>query len=252
LTKFEALVLEAVSLSATDVKPYVRATKVRQYVIDSTTSTDSSQIPKLVKASLASLVSTELLRAKGASYAQPKQAGESFRPASAADWRAWLDRNGQTKTEVWCLVPHKIAGESSISYTEAVEEALCFGWIDGLCKAYGDAAAHRFTPRRPNSSWSEVNKHHARLLIEAGKMTPTGFAVLPDLSTNAREYAPDIVEALQRDSVVWSNFAAFPDYYRDIRIAAIENLRGNPEMFRQKLDHFIEKTRKNQRFGRFR
>jgi hypothetical protein len=83
-------------------------------------------------------------------------------------------------------------------------------------------------------------------------MTSAGFNVLPDLGTNLRECPSDILEELRKDAVVWSNFCALPAYYRDIRIAAIENVRHYPERFRRALQYFIEKTRKNLRYGRFR
>jgi hypothetical protein len=172
---------------------------------------------------------------------------------SVVEWRSWLEKNGRDKREIWCLFPHKKTGRPGISYFEALEEALCFGWIDGMVKRYDEnTLAHRFSPRSPKTSWSEVNKQHARLLIEAGKMTSAGFNVLPDLGTNLWEYPPDVLEKLRRDTIVWSNFCAFPAYYRDIRIAAIENLRRRPERFSKALQYFIEKTRKNLRYGRFR
>jgi hypothetical protein len=184
---------------------------------------------------------------------RPIVIGETFCPASVAEWRAWLEGNGRCRKEIWCLLPHKKTGRPRISYFEALEEALCFGWIDGMVKRYDEnTVAHRFSPRSPKTSWSEVNKQHARLLIEAGKMTPAGFEVLPDLKTNPSAYAQDILERLRKDAVVWSNFCAFPAYYRDIRIAAIENLRRWPERFGRALEYFIEKTRKNLRYGRFR
>jgi hypothetical protein len=112
--------------------------------------------------------------------------------------------------------------------------------------------ARRFSPRSSKTSWSEVNKQHARLLVEAGRMTPAGFDVLPDLGTNLWEYPSDILEKLREDVIVWSNFCAFPAYYRDIRIAAIENLRRCPERFHRALQYFTGKTQKNLRYGRFR
>jgi hypothetical protein len=170
-----------------------------------------------------------------------------------AEWRLWLEENGRNKKEIWLLLPHKKTGLPRISYFEAVEEALCFGWIDGMVKRYDEnTVSHRFSPRSAKTSWSEVNKQHARLLIESGKMTPAGLAVLPDLRTNSQEYSPDILDELRKDSTVWANFRAFPAYYCDIRIAAIENLRDFPERFDKALRYFIEKTRKNLRYGRFR
>jgi hypothetical protein len=178
---------------------------------------------------------------------------EYFYPTSQAEWREWLCAHGTRSREIWLLQPHKSTGRPCISYFQALEEALCFGWIDGMVKRHGeDTLSRRFSPRATKSAWSEVNKQHARLLIESGKMTPLGFAVLPDLRISENQCADDIARELRADSVVWENFRAFPVFYRNIRIAAIESMRHDPEMFRRKLDYFMEQTRRNRRYGRFR
>jgi uncharacterized protein YdeI (YjbR/CyaY-like superfamily) len=178
---------------------------------------------------------------------------EYFCPTSPSEWRKWLEKNGTLKREIWLLFPHKCTGRQCVSYFEALEEALCFGWIDGMVKRYdGATLSQRFSPRAPKSSWSEVNKQHARLLIESGKMVPAGLAVLPDLNTDNYVMAQDILEALKGDEVVWKNFSAFPAYYRNIRVAAIEGWRRQPERFQRALDYFMEQTRHNRRYGRFR
>ncbi|MDR0340431.1 MAG: YdeI/OmpD-associated family protein [Puniceicoccales bacterium] len=181
-------------------------------------------------------------------------AGEKFfRMETQEEWRRWLEENGQKSPAVWLLFPRKDSGHQGISYYQALEEALCFGWIDGMVRRYDqETISNRFSRRTAKSSWSEVNKQHARLLIERGKMTPAGAAVLPDLDPNS--YAPpeDILEKLRQDSQVWENFCAFPTYYRNIRLAAIDLWRKNPDRFRRSLDTFIVRTRANRRYGRFR
>ncbi|MDR0727628.1 MAG: YdeI/OmpD-associated family protein [Puniceicoccales bacterium] len=158
------------------------------------------------------------------------------------------------KREIWLLFPHKSTQRPRISYFEALEEALCFGWIDGMVKSYDPTTlSQRFSPRAAQSSWSEVNKQHARLLIAAGKMTPAGSAVLPDLDVNLYVMPEDILEILRKDGEVWKNFCAFPAYYRNIRVAAIDNWRKrSPERFQKTLAYFVEQTRKNRLYGRFR
>ncbi|MDR2340979.1 MAG: YdeI/OmpD-associated family protein [Puniceicoccales bacterium] len=175
-------------------------------------------------------------------------------PASQNEWRKWLEENGMHKREIWLLFPHKSTRRPRISYFEALEEALCFGWIDGMVKSYDPTTlSQRFSPRTAKSSWSEVNKQHARLLIAAKKMTPAGFAVLPDLDVDLYVMPEDILEILRRDEEVWKNFCAFPAYYRNIRVAAIDNWRKrSPERFQKTLAYFVEQTRKNRLYGRFR
>jgi uncharacterized protein YdeI (YjbR/CyaY-like superfamily) len=98
-------------------------------------------------------------------------------PFSAADdWRAWLEEHHATAPEVWVLYHKKHSGIPSIAWAEAVEEALRFGWIDGLVRRIDDDRyAQRWTPRRPTSRWSKVNVAIAERLIAEGRMTPAGL-----------------------------------------------------------------------------
>ena len=93
-----------------------------------------------------------------------------------ADWRLWLDARQQTSAGVWLRLAKKAAVLESISYEEALEVALCYGWIDGLKKSY-DASSwlQKFTPRRARSIWSKINCEKAQALIAAGKMQPAGL-----------------------------------------------------------------------------
>jgi uncharacterized protein YdeI (YjbR/CyaY-like superfamily) len=95
---------------------------------------------------------------------------------SAADWREWLAGNGATAAGVWLKTAKKGAPEPTISYAEALEEALCFGWIDGQKGPLdGHYWLQRFTPRKPGSKWSKINTDKAATLIEAGRMQPAGL-----------------------------------------------------------------------------
>ncbi|MDR1456575.1 MAG: YdeI/OmpD-associated family protein [Puniceicoccales bacterium] len=179
---------------------------------------------------------------------------EYFCPTSPDEWRKWLDENGIKKRGIWLLFPHKNTKRPRISYFEALEEALCFGWIDGMVKSYdATTLSQRFSPRAAKSSWSEVNKQHARLLIATGKMTSAGHAVLPDLDVDSYVAPEDILEILRKDKAIWKNFCAFPTYYRNIRIAALDQCRKHsPERFSKMLTHFMEQTRRDRLYGRFR
>ena len=107
--------------------------------------------------------------------------GETLYVTTGIDFRKWLEENHQIKKEIWLVQYKKAAGKPSIPYVEAVEEALCFGWIDGTQKSM-DAKRYalRFSPRRPKSNWTETNKERARKLIAEGKMTEAGRATLPE------------------------------------------------------------------------
>jgi uncharacterized protein YdeI (YjbR/CyaY-like superfamily) len=93
------------------------------------------------------------------------------------DWRAWLQANHDSAPEVWLIFYKRSTGKPTLSYDAAVEEALCFGWIDGIQKGLdADRYTLRFTPRKPKSNWSESNKRRVRQLITDGCMTPAGLA----------------------------------------------------------------------------
>lgn len=176
----------------------------------------------------------------------PMTITETFYAPDRAAWRAWLAENHASAGEIWLLFPSKESGKPRVSYLHAVEEAICFGWIDGIAKKMNDEfTAQRFTPRRPRSNWTELNKERARRLIAAGLMTDAGRAVLPDLTVRPLEIAPDILAALQADEQTWRNFEAFPDLYKRIRIDYIEEVRRQPEVFQSRLENFVIKTRQN-------
>lgn len=106
--------------------------------------------------------------------------GETLYVTTREDFRQWLQKNHTSKKEIWLVQYKKATKKPSLNYVEAVEEALCFGWIDGLEKSMDtERYALRFSPRRSKSNWTETNKERARKLIAEGKMTQAGFAALP-------------------------------------------------------------------------
>ncbi|MBZ0288228.1 MAG: YdeI/OmpD-associated family protein [Anaerolineae bacterium] len=175
---------------------------------------------------------------------------ETFYAADRAEWRQWLTENHATAKEIWLLYYTKESGKARVPYIHAVEEALCFGWIDGIQKKIApDCNAQRFTPRRPKGNWTELNKERARRLIASGQMTEAGLRVLPDLSTDSFQIADDILAALQADPQVWENFQGFPPIYVRIRVIHIESVRKQPDEFQKRLDKLVQKTRHNKMFG---
>src|SRR4030043_411843 len=92
------------------------------------------------------------------------------------EWRSWLAKNHRAAKEIWLIYYNKKSGKPRIPYNDAVEEALCYGWIDSIIKKYDvERAAQRFSPRRKNSPLSEMNKERIRKLIQSNKMTPAGL-----------------------------------------------------------------------------
>jgi uncharacterized protein YdeI (YjbR/CyaY-like superfamily) len=106
--------------------------------------------------------------------------GQTLAVRSRAEWRRWLSRHHADHKEIWLLYNKKTSGKGGITYDESVEEALCYGWIDGQTKTIDDASyAARFTPRRPGSNWSASNVARIRKLLEDGSMTKAGLAAIP-------------------------------------------------------------------------
>ena len=106
--------------------------------------------------------------------------GETIYVTTSDEFRKWLLQNHQTKKEIWLIQYKKATKKPSLNYVEAVEEALCFGWIDGLEKSMdAERYALRFSPRRPKSNWTNTNKDRARRMIAEGRMTQAGRAALP-------------------------------------------------------------------------
>ena len=106
--------------------------------------------------------------------------GETLYVTNRDDFRKWLIPNHMVKKEIWLIQYKKATKKPSINYIEAVEEAICFGWIDGLEKSMdAERYALRFSPRRAKSNWTETNKNRARKMIAEGRMMEAGLATLP-------------------------------------------------------------------------
>ncbi|MFC9763058.1 YdeI family protein [Rhodococcus jostii] len=138
-----------------------------------------------------------------------------------AQWRAWLSENCGSENEVWLIIHHKDSGTPSVRYHEAIEQALCFGWIDGLHRRRdADSSRLRFTPRTPRSTWSRVNRQRAAEMIEQGLMTEHGYAAIDlakakgtweNTGNGDRATIPgDLQEAFGRHDAARANFDKFP------------------------------------------
>jgi len=167
-----------------------------------------------------------------------------------ADWRAWLRAHHKTRREVWLVYYNKASGKPRLSYNDAVEEALCFGWIDSqAAKLDAHRSAQRFTPRRPGSPVSEMNRARVRRLVREKRMTRAGLEAIGSLSPTRLVIAPDIKSALQREPRAWRHFQRFPIAYRRIRLAFVEGARRRPDEFKRRLGHLVRRSAKNERFG---
>lgn len=152
--------------------------------------------------------------------------GREFQPPDRAGWRAWLHKNHRKSDEVWLVLYKKHTGKQSVSYRESVEEALCFGWIDGKKRSIDDERyAYRFTPRKPGSKWSPLNIELATRLQREGRMTKAGLAAfeareaydeetLKQLAASEVALTPALERAIRKNKRAWKNFNDLAPGYR--------------------------------------
>jgi uncharacterized protein YdeI (YjbR/CyaY-like superfamily) len=137
----------------------------------------------------------------------------------AGAWRAWLEANHASAPGIWLKFAKKASGKASVSYPEAVEEALCYGWIDGQARGLNESwSLQRFTPRRARSVWSKLNRERALALIESGRMEPAGLAEVERAQRDGRwdaaydppskaEVPDDLTAALSENPAAQAAFA---------------------------------------------
>ena len=170
--------------------------------------------------------------------------------ASRNEWRAWLEEHFDTENEIWLVYPKKSSGKPRISYNNAVEEALCFGWIDSTVRSIDEEnTAQRFSPRNPQSNFSQANKERLNWLLKKNMLHPSMQDIAEKVLKEKFVFPPDIIEALKDDIVAWENYQNFSPSYKRIRIAYIDAARKRPEEFKKRLTHFIEKTKENKQIG---
>jgi uncharacterized protein YdeI (YjbR/CyaY-like superfamily) len=175
---------------------------------------------------------------------------ETLYVASRKDWRNWLKRHYKTEQEIWLIYPRKATGKPRIEYNDAVEEALCFGWIDSIQKKLGeDHTVQRFSPRKPKAKYSQANIERLRYLVAKKKVVEEVAKTLDAVLKEEFAIPPDILKEIKGNKKAWKHFQAFSDSYVRIRIAFIDGARKRPEEFRKRLRHFIEMTEKNKTFG---
>lgn len=171
---------------------------------------------------------------------------ETFYTSERSEWRAFLAEHFESLPEIWFIFPMKGSGEKSLIYNDAVEEALCFGWIDSTIKHIDELhRAQRFSPRRKGSPYSRPNIERLIWLDAQGMIHPkVREGILPVIQAPF-DYPPDIMEVLRQDEDAWENYLQFSDSYKRIRVAYIEAARKRPEEFQKRLNSFLEKTRRN-------
>jgi uncharacterized protein YdeI (YjbR/CyaY-like superfamily) len=165
-------------------------------------------------------------------------------------WRAWLKGHYRSAKEIWLVYYRKEAGKPRVAYHEAVEEALCFGWIDSTAKKIDEERfAQRVSPRRPGSDYSQTNKERLRLLIARGRVPEDVLAGLGDIDPEKYVFPADIMKALRANRKARDHFQKYGAPYQRIRVAYIDSARRRPAEFRKRLANFIKLTSQGKQFG---
>lgn len=164
-------------------------------------------------------------------------------------FRKWLAENHAKESECWVAVKRgNNPPADMLWYLDAVEEALCFGWIDSTVKTIDSVTLQRFGKRVKNSQWTELNKERCRRLEALGLMTDSGRAVYPDLAA-VFEIMPEVLEAFKSDPDAWKNFNSFHPLYQRVRIDNIQRVRKSPDLFSVRLRKLIEASRNGKMIG---
>lgn len=165
-------------------------------------------------------------------------------------WRAWLAGHHAMEPEVWLVYPRKGTGQPRIAYGDAVEEALCFGWIDSTVKTLdADHTAQRFSPRRAGSGYSQPNKERLRRLMAQGKVAEPVLAKLADVPLDDFVLPGDVEAALRANPAAWANLQRWSPAYLRIRAAFVDDARSRPGEFEKRLRNLIRKSEQGKQFG---
>jgi len=180
--------------------------------------------------------------------------------SSRTEWRNWLLEHHSEAAEVWLVYYKKHVKKPTISYANSVDEALCFGWIDGIKRRIDDEKySHRFTPRRKSSKWSELNIERARKMIAAGKMSKAGLAAFnqrvnydnqqaQSANTAPPVLTPEIEKALQANPAAWDNYNNLAPGYRKQYCIWLLNAK-KPETLSKRLSEALELLQENKKLG---
>ena len=176
------------------------------------------------------------------------------------EWRSWLKQNHDKAQEIWLVYFKKHTGKAGISYAESVEEAICFGWIDGLKRSIDEQRyTHRFSPRRVKSRWTPLNIKRARSMIEQNRMTPAGLDAFEQRLEYEDEFnelrgkkelpvPANIESALKAKPTAWKYFQALAPGYRKQYILWLTTAK-KAETRARRLEEAIRKLELNEKPG---
>jgi uncharacterized protein YdeI (YjbR/CyaY-like superfamily) len=176
--------------------------------------------------------------------------------ATVGELRAWFLEHHRTESEIWIGYPKKGVDHPGISYDVVVDEALCFGWVDGLVRSLGpETYANRYTPRKSKSPWSQINIAKVGELTRSGRMHPSGLAVFErrhparagySFEERPRALDPALEKEFRRDRAAWAHFEALPPGYRRTAIFWVQSAK-RPETRARRLGTLITASRNGRR-----
>jgi uncharacterized protein YdeI (YjbR/CyaY-like superfamily) len=186
--------------------------------------------------------------------------GNTMQFSSSDEWHYWLEANHATEKELWLILYKRHIAKTGFSYQEALDEALCFGWIDGILKRIDDEKhIIRFSPRRSTSIWSKANRKRAERLIAEGRMTGAGLGKIEQAKKNGEWYRelsndegpimpPDLTEVLKRNKKARKNFESFPPSLKEQFIYWITSAK-RPETRTKRIQETAVRAERNERPG---
>ncbi len=187
---------------------------------------------------------------------------KTFYAKTRKDWRKWLEKNYQSEKSVWLIIYHKKSETKSVYYDEAVEEAICFGWIDSVAHKRDEESKYQFfAQRKPKSNWSKLNRERANEMVKQGLMTATGQAMI-DLAKKTGTWTalvdvqnsvipPDLQKLLDKNKTALINFQAFPPSSKRIILEWILNAK-KAETRQQRIEQTVELAGKNIKANHYR
>ena len=173
-------------------------------------------------------------------------------------WRNWLEQHHANKEGAWLIYYKKNSDKTGLSYNDALEEALCFGWIDGKMQSVDEEKfILRYSPRKARSIWSKLNKEKAGLLIEQGRMTDAGLAKIEEARKNglreeaytsgAKETIPSDLEiALSENKIAWNTFHNLASSYRNMFIRWLNNAKTE-KMRKKRIIQIVKRAQLNKK-----
>lgn len=181
---------------------------------------------------------------------------------SRKEWRKWLEKNHQTESSVWLIIFHKRSEVKSVYYDEAVEEAICFGWIDSIAnKRDSESKYQLFSRRKPGSKWSRLNRQRSAKMISQGMMTPAGQALIDRAMKEGTWEAleqvqsavipDDLRKLFNKNKTALKNFQAFPPSSKRIILEWILNAR-QPQTRERRIAQTVELAAKNIKANHYR